>query len=202
MGRLTSTTQADASALAAQLAQHADTLSAAAQDLAAQQHSLDLSLEHRQNSLHALISDLSGRSEAYNAVLTRFAANVEESFSRAQARAQEISAALASATTGASAAVAEQFETIRGTAAKERDRTAQTLQAAIDQTNAQLTGALDHAADRFRQSVAEVKDMAGQVQRELEATGRSCAVASWSCRRRRAKPPRPCARLFQTRSAR
>ena len=103
-------------------------------------------------------------------MLTRFAANVEESFSRAQSRAQEISAALASATTGASAAVAGQFETIRDTAAKERDRTAQTLQAAIDQTNAQLTGALDHAADRFRQSVAEVKDMAGQVQRELEVT--------------------------------
>ncbi len=67
-------------------------------------------------------------------------------------------------------AVAGQFETIRDTAAKERDRTAQTLQAAIEQTNAQITGALDHAADRFRQSVAEVKDMSGQVQRELEAT--------------------------------
>ena len=41
---------------------------------------------------------------------------------------------------------------------------------AIEQTNAHLTGALDHASDRFRQSVAEVKDMASQVQRELEAT--------------------------------
>ena len=67
-------------------------------------------------------------------------------------------------------AVAGQFETIRETAAKERDRTAQTLQAAIEQTNAQLTEALDHAAERFRQSVAEVRDMASQVQRELDAT--------------------------------
>ena len=33
-----------------------------------------------------------------------------------------------------------------------------------------MTGALDHAADRFRQSVAEVKDMASQVQRELDQT--------------------------------
>ena len=170
LGRMTTTTQADAAALAAQLAQHADSLSTTAEELAAQQHTLDLTLEHRQTSLQSLIADLSGRSEAFNAVLTRFASTVEDSFTRAHARAQEISAALASATQGASVAVAGQFETIRDTAAKERDRTAQTLQAAIEQTNTQLTGALDHAADRFRQSVSEVKDMAGQVQRELEAT--------------------------------
>ena len=91
-------------------------------------------------------------------------------FARSQARAQEISAALAAATRGASIAVAGQFETIRDTAAKERERTTQTLQATIEQTNAQLTGALDHAADRFRESVAEVKNMASQVQRELDQT--------------------------------
>jgi hypothetical protein len=170
LGRLTSTTQTDAAALAEQLAQHADSLSATAEELAAQQQTLDLTLEHRRNGLQTLIADLSGRSDAFNEVLTRFASNVENSFATAQARAQEISAALASATRGASVAVAGQFETIRDTAAKERDRTAQTLQAAIEQTNAQITGALDHAADRFRQSVAEVKDMSGQVQRELEAT--------------------------------
>ncbi|HEY1885494.1 MAG TPA: hypothetical protein VGG86_05500, partial [Roseiarcus sp.] len=83
---------------------------------------------------------------------------------------QEISAALASATRGASIAVAGQFETIRDTATKERERTVQTLQATLEQTNSQLTGALDHATDRFRQSVAEVKDMASQVQRELDQT--------------------------------
>ena len=170
LGRLTSTTQADAAALAAQLAQHADLLSATAEELAAQQQTLDLTLENWRTGLQSLIADLSGRSDAFNEVLTRFASNVENSFASAQARAQEISAALASATRGASVAVAGQFETIRDTAAKERERTAQTLQAAIEQTNAQITGALDHAADRFRQSVAEVKDMASQVQGELEAT--------------------------------
>ena len=139
-------------------------------DLAQQQQSLDFALERRRNSLQALIGDISGRSEAFEATLGRFAANVEDSFARSQARAQEISAALAAATRGASIAVAGQFETIRDTAAKERERTAQTLQATLEQTNAQLTGALDHAADRFRQSVAEVKDMASQVQRELDQT--------------------------------
>ena len=170
LGRLSATTQSDASTLAGQLAQHAEALAAVGRDLARQQQSLDHALEHRHGSLQALIGDLSGRSEAFEATLGRFAANVEDSFARAQARAQEISAALASATRGASIAVAGQFETIRDTAAKERERTAQTLQATLDQTNTQLTGALEHAADRFRQSVAEVKDMASQVQRELDQT--------------------------------
>ena len=170
LGRLSASTQSDASALAGQLAQHAETLAAVGRDLSQQQHSLDRALEHRQGSLQALIGDLSGRSEAFEATLARFAANVEDSFTRAQARAQEISATLASATRGASIAVAGQFETIRDSAAKERERTAQTLQATVEQTNAQLSGALDQAADRFRQSVAEVKEMASQVQRELDQT--------------------------------
>ncbi|HLX97280.1 MAG TPA: hypothetical protein VKR62_01170, partial [Roseiarcus sp.] len=170
LGRLSATTQSDAGTLGAQLAQHAEALAAVGRELARQQQSLDLALERRHDSLQALVGDLSGRSEAFEATLGRFAANVEDSFGRAQARAQEISAALAAATRGASIAVAGQFETIRDTAAKERERTAQTLQTTLEQTNAQLTGALEHAADRFRQSVAEVKDMASQVQRELDQT--------------------------------
>ena len=170
LGRLSATTQSDASTLAGQLAQHAEALAIVGRELAQQQQSLDYALEHRRSSLEALIGDISGRSEAFEATLGRFAANVEDSFARSQARAQEISAALASATRGASIAVAGQFETIRDTATKERERTVQTLQATLEQTNSQLTGALDHAADRFRQSVAEVKDMASQVQRELDQT--------------------------------
>ena len=170
LGRLSAATQSDASTLAGQLAQHAEALAAVGQDLARQQQSLDHALGHRHTTLQTLIGDLSGRGEAFEATLGRFAANVEDSFARAQARAQEISAALASATRGASIAVAGQFESIRDTAAKERERTAQTLQATLEQTNTQLISALEHAADRFRQSVAEVKDMASQVQRELDQT--------------------------------
>ena len=170
LGRISAATQSDAGAVAAQLAQHAETLAAVGRDLTQQQRALDFALEHRQSSLQALIGDLSGRSEAFEATLGRFAANVEDSFARAQARAQEISATLASATRGASIAVAGQFETIRDTAAKERERTAQTLQATLEQTSTQLSSALEHAADRFRQSVGEVKEMASQVQRELDET--------------------------------
>ena len=170
LGRLSTATQADANALASQLSKNAESLGEVAKELAAQQQTLDATLEHRRDSLQKLVGDLSGRGEAFEATLGRFASTVEDSFGRAQARAQEISAALASSARGASVAVAGQFETIRETAAKERERTAHSLQAAIEQTNAQLSGALDQAAERFRHSVAEVKEMAGQVQRDLDAT--------------------------------
>ncbi len=170
LGRMSSTTQAEASALAAKLAGNAELLAQVARELAAQQETLDQALEQRRDGLQTLVGELSGRGEAFELVLARFASTVEDSFNRAQGRAQEISAQLASAARGASVAVAGQFETIRETAAKERERTTQGLQTTIEQTNAQLTGALDQAAERFRLSVAEVREMASQVQRELDAT--------------------------------
>ena len=170
LGRIASTTQTDAGALATRLSQHAESLGLVARDLAAQQQSFDVALEQRQKSLEALVGDLAARGAAFDTLLERFAANVEDSFGKAQSRAQEIASVLASTTRGASVAVAGQFETIRDTAAKERERTAQTLRETIDQTNAQISGALDHAAERFRKSVAEVKEMASQVQKELDET--------------------------------
>ena len=160
----------------AQLAQHAEALAAVGRGSRR-------SSSGRSTSPSSIASTACRRSSAISPAAARrsrrrsarFAANVEDSFARAQARAQEISAALASATKGASIAVAGQFETIRDTAAKERERTAQTLQATLEQTNAQLSGALEHAADRFRQSVAEVKEMASQVQRELDADAAGAA---------------------------
>ena len=103
-------------------------------------------------------------------MLGSFASSVEESFTKAQARAQEISAALAASTKGTASTVAGQFEMIRENAGREREKTAQALQSAYDQASAQLSQIMDQAAEKFRQSVAEVKGMAGEMQRELDGT--------------------------------
>jgi hypothetical protein len=59
---------------------------------------------------------------------------------------------------------------IRDNAGKERERTAAALQAAYDQANAQLAGVMNQVTERFKQSAADVRTMAGEIQRELEAT--------------------------------
>ena len=99
-----------------------------------------------------------------------FATTVEDSFNKAQARAKEINAALMLTTNGAASTVSSQFEMIRDNAGKERERTAAALQAAYDQANTQLAGIMNQTTERFKQSAADVRTMAGEIQRELEAT--------------------------------
>ena len=61
---------------------------------------------------------------------------------------------------------------IRDSAGKERLKTAETLQAAYDQANANLNDVMSKTAERFRESVDEVRQMAAEVQRQLDATRR------------------------------
>ena len=145
-------------------------LAEVARDLAAKQQTIDLALQHRQTSLESLFASIGTKSKEFDELMSHFTSSVEDSFTKAQARAQEISAALAAATKGTASTVAGQFEMIRENAGRERDRTAQAMQAAYDQANAQLAQIMDQAAEKFRQSVAEVKGMASEMQRELDGT--------------------------------
>ena len=95
---------------------------------------------------------------------------MERNFAAAQSRAREIGSALAAATEGASQKTTGQFESMRENAARERELTERALKEAYDQANAQLSNIMDQAAQKFRASVAEVKDMASSVQRELDET--------------------------------
>ncbi|MGD0642284.1 MAG: apolipoprotein acyltransferase, partial [Roseiarcus sp.] len=170
LDRLSSTTQSDSGVLIERMATYTTVLAEVSHDLAAKQQTIDLALQHRQESLQNLFADIDAKSQEFDAMTRDFTASFEESFSKAQARAQEISSALTMATKGTAMTVANQFEMIRENAGKERERTAQTLQATYEQANAQLSEVMNSTAERFRQSVAEVKQMAGEVQRHLDAT--------------------------------
>ena len=150
------------------MAAHTAALAEVARELAAKQQTIDLALQHRQTNLENLFASIGSKSRELDELLGSFASSVEESFTKAQARAQDISAALAASTKGTASTVAGQFEMIRENAGRERDRTAQALQSAYDQANAQLAQIMDQAAEKFRQSVAEVKGMASEMQRELD----------------------------------
>jgi hypothetical protein len=113
---------------------------------------------------------MAAKSQEFDAVTRHFTSSFEESFNKAQVRAQEISAALSVATKGTASSVASQFDAIRENAGKEREKTAQALQTTYEQANAQLAEVMGKTAERFRQSVAEVKQMASEVQRQLDAT--------------------------------
>ncbi len=170
LDRLSATTQQESGALVERMATHTSALADVARDLAAKQQTIDLALQHRHASLQTLFVDIDAKSREFDAAASHFAASFEESFNKAQTRAQEISAALATVTKGTALTVVGQFESIRENAGRERERTAQALQAAYEQANAQLSEVMNGNAERFRQSVAEVRQMASEVQRQLEAT--------------------------------
>ena len=168
LDRLSTTTRNDSGAMVERMAAHTAALAEVARELTAKQQTIDLALQHRQTNLENLFASIGSKSRELDELLGSFASSVEESFTKAQARAQDISAALAASTKGTASTVAGQFEMIRENAGRERDRTAQALQSAYDQANAQLAQIMDQAAEKFRQSVAEVKGMANEMQRELD----------------------------------
>jgi hypothetical protein len=170
LNRTSSTTQAEASALADRLAEHTTSLAGVAHNLASTQEAVDQALERRRESLQILVSQIGRKSEDFETLMRSFASTVEESFNKAQARAKEINAALMLTTNGAASTVSSQFELIRDNAGKESERTAAALQAAYEQANTQLAAIMNQTTERFKQSAASVRAMAGEIQRELEAT--------------------------------
>ena len=170
LNRASAATQAEASGLVERLAEHTNSLAGVAHDLATTQESVDAALDRRRESLQTLMGQIGRKSEDFEALMRSFAGTVEESFNKAQARAKEINAALMLTTNGAAATVSSQFEMIRDNAGKERERTAAALQAAYDQANTQLASVMNQVTERFKQSAADVRAMAGEIQRELEAT--------------------------------
>ena len=172
LSHLSTETHKELDVLVARLSGQTAALAELARDLAANQEAIDLGLQKRHDSLQSLFVEIAEKSQEFDAVARHFAASFEDSFAKAQARAQEISATLTVATKNAAATVAGQFQAIRDNTGKEREKTAEALQAAYDQANAQLNDVLTKTAERFQQSVGEVRQMAAEMQRQLEETRR------------------------------
>jgi len=172
LDRLSNETRDESGALVERLSGHTAALAVVARDLAANQHTVDASLELRHASLKVLFGEIAEKSQEFDAVARHFATSFEDSFTKAQARAQEISASLAVSTKNAASNAVSQFEMIRDTTGRERLKTAEALQAAYDQANANLEDVMTKTAERFRDSVNEVRQMAAEVQRQLDETRR------------------------------
>jgi hypothetical protein len=156
LDRLSAETRNETGALVDRLSGHTSALAEVARDLAGNQQTIDLALQSRHDSLQSLFVEIGEKSQEFDAVARHFAASFEESFAKAQTRAQEISASLTVSSKNAAASVAGQFEMIRDNAGKERAKTAEALQAAYDQANAQLNEIMTKTADRFgRRSAAD-----------------------------------------------
>ncbi|MDB5649086.1 MAG: hypothetical protein JWL62_606, partial [Hyphomicrobiales bacterium] len=106
----------------------------------------------------------------FDNVMRSFSGLIEDSFHRAETRAREIGTFLSESTESVVGMIDTQFEEVRATSGKERERTAAALRAAYEQANTEMNQIFGSAIERFKASAAEMRGVSGEIQRELETT--------------------------------
>jgi hypothetical protein len=117
--------------------------------------------------VHGLIS---GKTADIETITRSFAALIDESLSSAEARARQIGGVLTESAEATTGAIMQQFEMIRATTGKERERTAHALRSAYEQVSGELGNELSKVTERFQGAAEDMRKISTEIQRELEAT--------------------------------
>ena len=153
----------------------------------------------RRAALDSLVSTLETRSSDLDQRLTRFSGLLDESLEAATARARDIARIVSESSAEGSRAlteqygrvrtnaedvtrliserategartVADQYQRMREHAEEERQRTAEAMRAVYIETTTDTQAMFREATERFTEVVHGMKQMAGEMQRELEVT--------------------------------
>ena len=127
-------------------------------------------MESRRAGLEQVLEAIHGRTEDVESITRSFTGLVEDSLRAAEMRARQVGTVLTEATGAAATSMGEQFDLLRATTGKERERTAQALRASYEQLSGEIAQAFGSATDRFRETAAEMRTLASQVQSELDDT--------------------------------
>ncbi|MGL4728744.1 MAG: hypothetical protein ACRCWO_08300 [Bosea sp. (in: a-proteobacteria)] len=147
-----------------------ETLGKTVGDLDMVERRLGDSLAHRAEQLNAAIEHVTQRSEEIENVTRSFASLIEDSLATAQSRAREIGGVLAESAEATSNAIAGQFDSIKQSTGKERERIAYTLRTAYESVQQEVGGGLTQATEQFQQAASELRSMSATIQQELAAT--------------------------------
>jgi hypothetical protein len=170
LGANAGTTIGSTRALYETIAHQQQSLALAAADLSRSQVELDRSLTERRAALEALLGSVQSQRDEFDGVMSSFSALVDESFQRVESRAREIGTFLADTSQATAGTVERQFGDIRTSLGAERERTAALLRATYEQANAEVEGILGQSTVRFQSAASEMRGLAHEIQRELEAT--------------------------------
>src|SRR6185437_16209563 len=110
------------------------------------------------------------RTEDIEKRLTRFSGLLDESLEAASTRAREVARLVSEASAEGTRAIAEQYERVRENAEEERQRSAETMRSIYEQTAGDTQSLFQNANERFAEAVQGMKQMAAEMQHELEAT--------------------------------
>jgi len=124
----------------------------------------------RRANVEALVATLDVRSADFGERLQRFSGLLNESLDAATTRAREIAAVVAATSNDSVRNIEQQYELVRATSEEERKRTGEAMNAVYDEATAQIQAMLQQSAERFGEIMQGMKQMAVDMQQELEAT--------------------------------
>ncbi|MFY9837085.1 MAG: hypothetical protein WAK55_11560 [Xanthobacteraceae bacterium] len=156
--------------LADQFSSHGRTLADAVELVEASNQRTQESLSERQSNVESLISTLDARTEDFGSRLQRFSGLLEESLDTAATRAREIASLIAESSNESVQTIEQQYELVRKTSETERAHTSEALSTVYDETLAQVQGVFTESSNRFSEVMQGMKQMATEMQEELEAT--------------------------------
>ena len=128
------------------------------------------SIGSRRASIETLVSTLDAHSDDFGQRLQRFSALLDESLDAATTRAREIAGVIAATSNDSVRTIERQFELVRATSEEERKRTGETFNAVYDEAATQMHTMFHQSAERFTEIMQGMKQMAAEMQQELETT--------------------------------
>ena len=124
----------------------------------------------RRAGIETLIATLDARTEDFGDRLQRFSSLLDESLDAASSRAREIASIVAETSNDSVQVIEHQYELVRTASEEERKRTGETLHAVYDEATAQIHTMFTQSADRYAEIMQGMKQMAAEMQQELETT--------------------------------
>src|SRR4029077_11326317 len=128
------------------------------------------SVNERRVQLDSLVATLDIRTEDLEKRLNRFSGLLDESLEAASTRAREVARLVSESSAEGTRAISEQYERVRENAVEERERATGAMRSLYEQTATDTESLFRNANERFAEAVQGMKQMAAEMQRELEAT--------------------------------
>jgi hypothetical protein len=156
--------------LADQFSSHGRTLTEAVELLETSNRRTDDSIAGRHANIEQLVSTLDARTEDFGQRLQRFSSLLEESLDSATTRAREIAGIIADTSNESVQTIEQQYDLVRKASEEERGRTSEALNAVYDEASAEVQAMFNQSAERFTEIMQGMKQMAAEMQQELETT--------------------------------
>jgi len=156
--------------LADQFSSHGRTLADAVELLDTTNRRTEESVASRQSTMETLATMLDARTEDFGQRLARFSGLLEESLDTATTRAREIAGVIAETSNDSVQNIEQQYDLVRKTSEEERTRTSEALTSVYDEAFIEVQAMFNQSAARFAEIMEGMKQMAAEMQRELETT--------------------------------